>query len=79
MMVISADEAMLEPSEFMLEVHLDSHQGNRSPVADALKGDLASAHRDVLEAIHHLITLSIQGPGNVVRCQLEGLQFLCQG
>ena len=53
MMVIPTAEARLEPLEFMPRVHLGSHQGNRSPVADAVEGDLPNAHVNVLEAAHH--------------------------
>jgi hypothetical protein len=59
MMVTPAGKARLEPPEFMLRVHLGSHQGNRSIVADAVEGDLLGAHGNVLEATRHQIALAI--------------------
>jgi hypothetical protein len=53
MMVIPTGEARLEPPEFMPRIHLGSHQGNRSPMADAVEGDFLGAHGNVLEATHH--------------------------
>ena len=79
MMVIPTGEARLEPSEFIPRVHLGSLQGKRSPVADAVEGDLLGAHGNVLEATHHQITLGVQGPSSIVHCQLEGLQFSHKG
>jgi hypothetical protein len=79
MMVIPTSEARLVPLEFMPRVHLASHQGNRSPVVDAVKGDLPSTHGNVLEVIHQQVAPGIQSPGDIIRLQLEGLQFLCQG
>jgi hypothetical protein len=43
----------------MLRVHLGSHQGNRSTVADAVEGDLLGVHGNVLEATRHQIALAI--------------------
>ena len=66
MMVILDGKSRLEPPEFMPKVHLGTHQGNRSPVADAMEGDHPGAHRNVLEVTHHQIALGIQCPGGVV-------------
>ena len=52
MMVVAAREARLQPSELVPEVHLSDDQSNRSLMVDAVKSNLPSAHRDVLEAIH---------------------------
>jgi hypothetical protein len=59
MMVTPVGKARLEPLKFMLRVHLGSHQGNCSTVADAVEGDLLGAYGNVLEATHHQIAPGI--------------------
>jgi hypothetical protein len=44
MMVIPTSEARLKPPEFMLGVHLGSHQGNHSSMMDAVEGNLPYTH-----------------------------------
>ena len=66
MMVIPAGEARLELPEFMPRVHLGSHQGYRSPVPDAMEGNLPSAHGNVLEVTHHQIAPGAQGHSGIV-------------
>ena len=76
MMIVAAGIARLMPPELMSGVHLGNGQGNRSPMMDAMKSDLPSAHRDVQEVIRQQISLGVQSSGGIVRHQLEGLQFL---
>jgi len=73
MVVITIGEARLKPSEFMNRVHLGNHQGNSCPMTNAMEGNLPGVHRDILEATHHQITLGVQSPGGIIRCQLKGL------
>lgn len=79
MVVVDACEARLQPSKLVPGADLGDGQSNRGPMADIVKSNLLSMHRDILEAIHRQVTLGVQSPGGVVRCQLEGLQLLHQG
>jgi len=79
MMDITPGDAWLEPSKFMPRVHLGGHQGNRSPMSDAVEGNLPGAHGNILEAVRQQITPGVQGPSSIVHRQLEGLQFFLQG
>jgi hypothetical protein len=46
MMVITIGKARLKPPKFMPRVHLGNHQGNNSPMTNAMEGDLHGTHRD---------------------------------
>lgn len=78
-MVVAACQAWLQPSKFVLRAHLGDGQGDHSPMADAVKSDLPSAHRDVLEVVRQQIASGVQSLGDIVHRQLEGLQLLKQG
>jgi hypothetical protein len=52
MVIIAAQEASLKPSKLVPRVHLGHHQGDDNPMADTMKGDLLSVHRNILEAVH---------------------------
>jgi hypothetical protein len=43
---------------------------------NAMEGNLPGVHRDVLEVVLQQIALGVRRPGDVVRHQLEGFQFL---
>ena len=63
----------------MPQAHLGYCQGDSSTMADAMKGHLPGAHRDVLEAIPQSITPCIRGAGGIARSQLEGFKLRRQG
>jgi hypothetical protein len=50
--IIVACEAGLKPLKLVPRVHMGHHQGDDDTVADTMKGDVLSAHRNVLEVVH---------------------------
>jgi hypothetical protein len=66
MMVIPMSKARLEPLDFMPRVHLGSHQGNRSPMADVVEGNLPGTLGTVLEAIRQQVVPGIQSPNGII-------------
>lgn len=78
MLVITTHKAGLKPPELVPRVHLGHHQGNGGSTADAVEGNLLSAHRNVLETICQQVTSGIQSPSGIICRQLEGLQMPCQ-
>ena len=64
--------------EIMPRAHLVDCQGNNGSMSDTVESHLPGTHGDILEMGHQHAALGILGIGCVIRCQLEGLQLLCQ-
>ena len=77
--VVAHWEAGLHVAVLIPDLDLRHGQGHRRATANAMKGDLLDAHREVVEAGIDEGAPCVNGRRSHIRCQLEVLQLDRQG